>query len=179
VTVTQRSTAVDWTSRRLAVEVDGVFEDAVERYEAAVPPYPAERIERVVADGGGWPAVLELTDEVAEHGFLIYWKFAADSLMSLDGNMARCAAYLMGNHTIAERMFRHDPAVMLYAPLRTVISQVPGGPVLFSVDQPSRQFASFGRLDIAAVGVELDGKLAALLEVLGLPVPEELTVPRG
>jgi hypothetical protein len=30
-------------------------------------------------------------------------------------------AYLMGNHAIVEQMFRHDPRVLLYAPLRTVI----------------------------------------------------------
>jgi hypothetical protein len=174
-----RTTAVDWASRRLAIEVDGSFEEAVARYEAAVPPYPAQRIERLVAAGGDWPAVLALTEEVAEHGFLVYWKTAADSLMSLDGDEGRCAAYLMGNHTIAERMFRHDPAVMLYAPLRTVISRSPGGPTLFIVDQPSRQFASFGRMDIAAVGVELDHKLAALLEALGLPVPDGLVTRRS
>jgi hypothetical protein len=27
----------------------------------------------------------------------------------------------MGNHTIAEQMFRYDPRAMLYAPLRTII----------------------------------------------------------
>lgn len=34
---------------------------------------------------------------------------------------AECIAYLMGNHTIAEQMFRHDPRAMLYAPLRILI----------------------------------------------------------
>ena len=43
-------------------------------------------------------------------------------VMSLAGNTTRCTAYLMGNHTIAEQMYRHDPAVMLYVPLRTVIN---------------------------------------------------------
>lgn len=33
----------------------------------------------------------------------------------------KATQYLMGNHTIAERMFRHDPAVMLHAPLRTLL----------------------------------------------------------
>ncbi|GAA5010544.1 DUF302 domain-containing protein [Actinopolymorpha pittospori] len=167
--------AVDWEARRLAIEVDGSFEDTVARYEAAVPTYPAARFEQLMADNAGWQTVLDLTDEIAEHGFLIYWKTAADSLMRLAGDTARCTAYLMGNHTIAERMFHHNPAVMLYAPLRTVISQVPGGPTLFSTEQPSRQFSSLGNPDIAAVGIELDHKLAALLEALYLPVPTCLT----
>ncbi|MEV4511918.1 DUF302 domain-containing protein [Dactylosporangium sp. NPDC049525] len=171
-----RAVAVDWAARRLAVEAEGSFEDVVARYEAAVPVYPAARIERLVADDAGWQAVIDLTDDIARHGFLIYWKFAADTLMRAAGDTSKCAAYLMGNHTIAERMFRHDPTVMLYAPLRTVISQVPGGPVLFSTDQPSLHFASLGQPDITAVGVELDHKLAALLDALRLPVPPSLTV---
>jgi len=28
-------------------------------------------------------------------------------------------AYLMGNHTAMERMYRHEPAVLMYAPLHT------------------------------------------------------------
>ena len=166
---------VDWTARRLTVEAEGPFEDVVAQYEAAVPTYPAARIEQLVADRAGWQAVLDLTDDVATHGFLIYWKIAADTIMRAAGDASRCAAYLMGNHTIAERMFRHDPVAMLYAPLRTVITQQPGGPVLFSADQPSLQFASFDRPDITTVGIELDHKLAALFETLRLPVPPCLT----
>lgn len=33
----------------------------------------------------------------------------------------RCTTYLMGNHIVAERMYRHDSGVMLYAPLRVTI----------------------------------------------------------
>ncbi len=29
--------------------------------------------------------------------------------------------YLIGNHTIAERMFRHEPQFMQYAPLHTTV----------------------------------------------------------
>jgi hypothetical protein len=43
-----------------------------------------------------------------------------------------------------------------------------------TVDQPSKQFASFGIPEIADVGIELDHKLAALLETLTVPVPAEL-----
>ena len=34
---------------------------------------------------------------------------------------ARCIAYLMGNHVIAERMYRRDPAVMLHVQPGTAI----------------------------------------------------------
>jgi hypothetical protein len=80
----------------------------------------------------------------------------------------------MGNHTIAERMFRYEPAVMLYAPLHTTIWGSVGGPAHFTFDQPSDQFGSFGNPEVKAVGVELDRKLAALLAHLGVGVPDAL-----
>ncbi len=89
---------------------------------------------------------------------------AAGRLMQAAGDEADCIAYLMGNHTIAERMFRDDPRVMLYAPLHTVIWEDSTGRAWFTVDQPSTQFSSFERPEIAAVGRDLDRKLATLLD---------------
>jgi hypothetical protein len=63
---------------------------------------------------------------------------------------------------------------MLYAPLRTLIHQDADGTTWFSVDQPSTRFSSFGDPAITEVGLELDRKLAALLEHLGAPVPPGL-----
>jgi uncharacterized protein (DUF302 family) len=94
--------------------------------------------------------------------------------MRLAGDHNDCIAYLMGNVTIAEQMFRHDPRVMLYAPLHTVIWEDGHGHAWFTADQPSTQFAGFGVPEISAVGVELDRKLAALLEALGVEVPMAL-----
>ena len=91
--------------------------------------------------------------------------------MSLAGDQASCTLHLMGNHTIAERMFRHEPAVMLYAPLHTVISGPVGGPVSFTFDQPSDQLGSFSNAEVEAVSVELDRKLAALLSHIGVGDP--------
>jgi uncharacterized protein (DUF302 family) len=95
--------------------------------------------------------------------------------MRLAGDSPRCMSYLMGNHTIAERMYRHDQGIMLYAPLRTAIHEDAGGTTWFSFDQPSTRFGSFGDPAITEVGLELDHKLAALLEQLGAPVPPALT----
>ncbi len=94
--------------------------------------------------------------------------------MRLAGDAGSYVAYLMGNHTIAERMFRHEPSVMLHAPLRTVIWSPADGSARFTLDKPSDHFGSFANAAIAAVGVELDRKVAALLEHLGLGVPEDL-----
>jgi hypothetical protein len=80
----------------------------------------------------------------------------------------------MGNHTIAERMFRYDPRAMLYAPLHTVIWEDAAGDEWFTVDQPSTQFAIFDIREISTVGVELDRKLASQCDALEIPVPESL-----
>jgi hypothetical protein len=50
----------------------------------------------------------------------------------------------------------------------------PPGRTWFTVDQPSQQFASFGIPEITDVGIELDHKLAALLDTLAVPVPADL-----
>ena len=63
---------------------------------------------------------------------------------------------------------------MMYAPLHTVIWEDQDGDAWFTVDQPSKQFASFDIPQITKVGIELDHKLAALLDALEVPVPPEL-----
>ena len=144
------------------------------RYEQAVPVLPAAEVEAMAARDAPWAEMLDYIDSVAPNGFLIYHRLEMQPLMGLAGDGARSVAYLMGNHTIAERMFRHDPRAMLYAPLRTLIWEHADGTAWFSVDRPSSQFAGIGIREIADVGVELDGRLAALLETLDLEVPRGL-----
>jgi hypothetical protein len=118
--------------------------------------------------------MIDLVDRVALWGFLVYWTNDVESLVRLAGDRALAVAYLMGNHTIMERMFRYEPAVVMYAPLHTVIWSDPGGEAFFTVDKPSDQFGSFGNPDVTAVGRELDRKLAALLDHLDVGVPAGL-----
>jgi uncharacterized protein (DUF302 family) len=162
-----------YASRRLTVEVPGVREFQ-KRYEHAVPFDPAAEVELLTERRATWAEMLELIAEAAPHGFLLYWRGDVHPVMQLAGDDTDCVAYLMGNHTIAEQMFRHDPRAMLYAPLRTVIWEDRSGRAWFTTDQPSCQFGSFGIPAVAAVGVELDRKLADLLEALGVEVPMAL-----
>jgi hypothetical protein len=60
---------------------------------------------------------------------------------------------------------------MLYAPLRTIIWEDDAGRAWFTVDQPSKHFASLGIPEVSAIGLELDRKLAGLLESLRVEVP--------
>ncbi len=168
-----RSTDQARTDPRLTLSVPGVREFQ-RRYEAAVPDLPADQVAALLQRAAAWSEMEALIEASAPHGFLFYSQNDAHPLMHAAGNPADCLWYLMGNHVLAEQMFRYDPRVMLYAPLRTVIWEDPTGGAWFSLEQPSTQFASFDIPELTAVGIELDRKLAALLDALDLDAPSEL-----
>jgi hypothetical protein len=76
------------------------------------------------------------------------------------GDLRPCTAYLMGCQAAAEKIYRRDPAVMLYAPLRTLIYIDSGDRTRFAVDQPSTVFAGFADPAIAGLGARLDQQFA-------------------
>ncbi|WP_220183198.1 DUF302 domain-containing protein [Sphaerisporangium album] len=159
---------------RYEIEIEEAFDDFRDRFEQAVPPYPEERFAALVRRGAGWDEVLALAREAAPHDFMIYWRYDAGSMMGLAGDYFRCTEYLMGNHTIAERMFRHNPGILLYAPLRMAITEGADGVTRFCFDRPADGFGSFGDDAITAVGADLDHKVASLLRHLSVPVPAAL-----
>ncbi len=166
------SSAQTRTVHRLTLDVDVPFDEFRARYEEAVPAY--DLITRL-PQFSTWEAVVEDAERAAPgRGFLRFWTVEASPAFSIAGHKARAVMYLMGNHVIAETMYRHDPGIMLYAPLRLCLYEDHDGGVHFSVDQPSDQFGSFGDPDIAATGEMLDEKLAALFRGLGLAVPDNL-----
>lgn len=163
------STIVDHQSRRLLISLPGSYEGARSRYETAVPAVNLAAF----ASMSNWNEVLAEAKRQAPHGFLRYFRADVAPAMAGSGTTWQSTEYLMGNHTIAERMYRHDPSVMLHAPLRTLLYAGPEGTVL-TLDQPSLLFASYGNPAIAAVGRELDELLVALIEVLDGDVPAVL-----
>jgi hypothetical protein len=153
---------------RLHLPIPESFATFVSRYEAAVPPLDVGHTLDLESRHASWQEMLDFIETSAPHGFLIYWKNDVHPLMSMAGDDLPCVAYLMGNHTIAEGMFRLNPLAMMYAPLRTVIWEDRSGQAWFAIDRPSSQFASLGDPEITAVGEELDGKLFTLLAALDL-----------
>lgn len=102
---------------QLLVALPQPYEEALTTYENLVPPMdPA-----AFAQAGSWNEVLEIAALTAPHGFMRYYCSDIGTAMAGSPSKRRATQYLMGNHTIAERMFRHDPAVMLHAPLRTLV----------------------------------------------------------
>jgi hypothetical protein len=164
---------LDYTVPRLTVPVPDWLE-FTRHYEAVVPDVPLDAVRKLIAGRASWSDMEQLIGDAAPFGFLIYFRNVVGPVMELAGDKSRCTAYLMGNHVIAERMFRYDPRAMMYAPLHTVIWEDGEGNAWFTIDQPSPQFGSFGIPEVTKVGLELDHKVAALLEALSVPVPAVL-----
>jgi uncharacterized protein (DUF302 family) len=158
---------------RIDVPLKGTFDQATQLYESIAPQKDFARVHQLVDAQASWDQVLEQVAENAPHGFMIYWRLPDTPLMRLAGDDYPFIGYLMGNHTVAQRMFHYDPAMMLHAPLRTVIYDRGDGS-RFATDIPSSIFASYGDPRITEVDRDLDRRLAHLLELLDAPVPEEL-----
>ena len=158
---------------RLVIDADASFEDLRARYESFVPDIDLAALQASI-DKGDLDQVRRYTAEHTPHTFARFWTFDPTPMTRLAGHRTEVITYMMGNNVIVETMFRHDPAIMLYAPLRTAIYEDSAGATHFSIDQPSTRFASFGDPRITEVGLQLDSKLAALLQLLDLPVPGEL-----
>jgi hypothetical protein len=158
---------------RFVIDTDDTFDDLRNRFESLVPTIDFAELTEEIASGDV-ARVRHYTAEHAPHSFVTFWTFDPTPMMQLVGHTSRAITYMMGNNVIAETMYRHDPGVMLYAPLRTEIYEDNDGAVHLSIDQPSSKFDSFGDPCIADVGAQLDIKLAALLRLLDLVVPVEL-----
>ena len=159
---------------RLTITLDDGYADFRRRFEATVPVLDPQRLADFVKRSASWDEVVTDANAAAPLGFFLFWSLDVAPTMSLNGNTANCCEYLMGNHVIAERAFRHDPMAMLYVPLRIVLFQIAGGPTTFVIEQPSSLLSSLGNADITMVGLDLDKKLANLFKHLEVPCPQQL-----
>jgi len=176
--------SVSHQAARLVFDVGQPYERFLSRFEAAIPAQDPRRPREFDGRHARWPDIDPATDMTGRHGFVLYWRADMTALMTAEGDLRPCTGYLMGNHAIAEQIYRHDPAIMLYAPLRTLIYIDTDDRTRFAVDQPSTVFASFTDPAIAALGLDLDGQLAKLLDALGVEAspllgPARTVLPRS
>ena len=128
---------------RLVIDTEETFDEVRQRYESLVPTIDFAELVEVIGTGD-LARVQQYTAEHAPNSFVNFWTLDPMPMMRLAGHQRRAITYLMGNNVIAETMFRHDPGIILYAPLRTAIYEATTGRVHLSIDQPSTKFASFG-----------------------------------
>lgn len=153
---------------RVDVSTGVPFEYFREAFERAAPAFDPAPFQRIVDAGGPWSEVEAAAAVMAPHQLIRYASIDATALFALAGHHVKAVEYLLGNHVIAETMFRHDPRALLYAPLRVLVYSDSEGNAIWSMDRPSDAFGSLGNHDITAVGHGLDAKVAALLRVIGV-----------
>jgi uncharacterized protein (DUF302 family) len=164
---------------RLVFDVGQPYERFRGRYEAAVPPADPQRQGGLAGRHARWPDLGADASEPGPHGFVLYWRADMTPRMTAAGERRPCTGYLMGCPVIADKIYRQDPAVMLYSPLRALIYIDSGDRTRFAVDQPSTVFAGFADDGIAELGDGLDQQLADLLAALGVDTSKVLDgVPR-
>jgi uncharacterized protein (DUF302 family) len=144
------------------------FDEFLAAFEAAAPAFDPVPMQRIVDTGGSWDDVRAAVAVNAPNELMVYVKIDAAPLLGVAGHDVKAVEYLLGNHVIAETMFRHDPRALLYAPLRLLVYSDADGDAVFSIDQPSTAFGSLGIADVTEVGRSLDGKVANLLRVIGV-----------
>jgi len=153
---------------RIDVHTGTPFAQFRAAFERAAPPFDPESVRRIIAAGGSWDDVLAAAAANAPNDLMVYAVIDADELLVLAGHRTHAVEYLLGNHTIAETMFRHDARALLYAPLRVLVYSDSDGNAVFSMDQPSSAFGSLGIPEVTEVGLSLDRKVANLLRVIGV-----------
>lgn len=154
---------------RLTVRLGLPYAEAIARFEKAVPAAPLAEFR----DAENWDAVKALL-EAMPFGFAFYGKIDSFAMLKPAGVTRPSVEYLAGNHTIAETMFRRDPAVVVYAPLRLSFFADDDGDGVLAFDRPSDLFGSFGDEQLTEIGLLLDGKLVGILGDIGVAAPASL-----
>src|SRR5579875_2429956 len=111
----------DHQMTRLDIATGVPFDEFVAALEQAAPAFDTEAVQRIVDAGGTWDDVRAVMAKAAPNELMVYGKIDATRLFAVAGHRTRAIEYLVGNHVIAESMFRHDPKALLYAPLRLLV----------------------------------------------------------
>jgi NAD(P)-dependent dehydrogenase (short-subunit alcohol dehydrogenase family) len=106
--------------RRLTITLGESYADFRRRFEATVPVLDSQLLANLVKRNAGWDGVITYANAAAPLDFFLFWSLDVGPTMSLNGNTSNCCEYLMGNYVIAQRAFRFNPLVMLYAPLAAI-----------------------------------------------------------
>jgi hypothetical protein len=153
---------------RVDIDTGIPFEQFVAALEEAAPPVDRTALKRIRAAGGNWDDVRAAAAANAPYDLMIYAKLDGRGFFDIVGHQTPAIEYLIGNHVIAETMFRHDPKALLYAPLRVLVHGDANGNAIFTMDQPGPAFGSLGIAEVAGVGIDLDRKVVNLLKVIGV-----------
>ncbi|MCL2515278.1 MAG: hypothetical protein FWD85_10985 [Microbacteriaceae bacterium] len=166
--------AHDYAGTRLELVSNARFEALVAAFEQAVPELTDDGALARLAEDGDWSSFTRGLAWDAPSGFVRVWSSRPAELLRAAGSDTPSAVWLVVNHAIGARLFRHDPATLLYAPLRIEAHAARDAGTVLGFDVPSAQLRGFGMNKITQAGAELDRALGDLVEDLGLPRPVAL-----
>jgi uncharacterized protein (DUF302 family) len=86
------------------------------------------------------------------------------ALLAISGFPRHAIQYDIGNPFTASLMTRHNISAALYAPIRVLLRESPGGEVAFEYDRPASTFGQFGDDSVDVVARKLDDDLRNVLQ---------------
>jgi hypothetical protein len=161
--------------RRFVINTGRPFDQFRKQWERAVPSWSWGTAVAEAKGGGGWAAVENLSDRTAGEGLVNISTFDPGAVMRLAGHKLRAVTYLADNVVLDEKLYRHDPAVIEYLPLRLTISELPGGDdSTLTFDKPCDLFGGYAVPELVKAAREVEQALANALHAVKLPIPPEL-----
>jgi len=164
----------DYQAKRVQLATNARFESFVEAFEQAVPSLPDPDALARLAEDADWSGFVRGLQWEAPSGFVRVWTSRPGELMRFAGSATPSILWLIVNHGVAARLFRHDPGALLYSPIRIEAHASAQAGTVVSFDVPSAQLSGFGINKITQAGAELDRALGDLIEDLGMPRPSAL-----
>lgn len=86
------------------------YGDFLTAFEAVAPRFDPEPFQHIADSGGSWADVEAAVTAMAPLQLMIYARIDTAPIFAIAGHRTKAVEYLLGNHVIAETMFRHDPA---------------------------------------------------------------------
>lgn len=146
------------------VEISASFDAFAQRFEKILGRYNPQ--DTVLAATDQKTGVDRLKASQGEQGFMLFARNNHGGLWALIGEKPRKAyRYFVGNPLYAIQMTKKNLGAALYAPLTLVVYEKDNGKLGVIYDRPSSLFGQFNDHDINKIGVALDTKLRALLEI--------------
>ncbi|GAA4172004.1 hypothetical protein [Gryllotalpicola koreensis] len=164
----------EYTARRIELVTNARFEALVAAFEGAVPELTDAAALARLAEDGDWQSFTRALAWESPSGFVRVWSSRPGELLAAAGSGRPSAVWLIVNHAIGARLFRHDPATVLYSPLRLEAHAAADAGTVLAFELPSARLRSFGTNKVTQAGAELDRALGDLVEDLGFPRPGAL-----
>ena len=163
--------------RRFVINTGRSYDQFRKQWERAVPSWSWGTAMSEAKGGGGWPALENLSNRTAGDGLVNIATFDPSAVMGLAGHQLRAVTYLADNLVIEEGLYKHDPAVIEYLPVRLTISEQSDGDAMLTFDKPCDLFGGYAIPDLVEHAIQVEEAIANVLRKVDLPVPPELEKP--